>query len=527
MDPATGQTYYCNPSTGESSWTPPSPLTSSIPPPAPKPSSSSSSAVAVITQQLHQFALSSPEAGATSAPSPQLQAMEKELQALRAQTAATQAALAKATADAQSLSAAQAANLLEQAAANAAAMQRESSAQMASMEKRLVGQLNGLASEQEKVKVVLLYVEAKLASYLPMLDEAVAKRELDKVRSALNARIRASPKHDAYHRAFLEVLNATYQAAMVVKTDFVALQSQTGATKAAGVVNKIGAAVGAALSFTPASALAGVAVGAATSLVSYFLGRLGERDQRDQLGRLTDAFPSPPVWFDLAERVAAAATEAKWDAIAGLEEGGASANKFLQFFKDAADYLKTHSTPLIWQQTAAMDALAALDEVMKGALKPPVETDNAIKVLVAAALKDAPTPKTPPPPPVGISKADVTQAKQRAADLQRSAAEAELAAKQLRQQLANSVSGGASSPTVAVAERVVTVRKWSKKTVGGAKVTVVGDLARLKADASEVLGITVAALRDLSDEGKITNISHVEHKAILIATTEVEERQHY
>ena len=73
----------------------------------------------------------------------------------------------------------------------------------------------------------------------------------------------------------------------------------------------------------------------------------------------------------------------------------------------------------------------------------------------------------------------------------------------------------------------MTVRTWGKKTVGGAKVTVTGDLEALKADAGEALGISVAALRDLSDEGKITNISHVEHKAILMATTADEERLHY
>ena len=501
--------------------------------PAPVTTAASSSAAAAaavesITQQLHQFALTSPEAGATSAPSPQLLAMEKELQALRAQTAAMQASLAKATADAQSLSTAQAAALLEQAVANAAAMQRESNERMESMEKRLVGQLNGLASEQEKVKAVLLYVEAKLASYLPMLDEAAAKRELDKVRSALNARICASPKHDAYHRAFLEVLNATYQAAMVLKTDFVALQSQTGASKAAGVVNKIGTAVGAALSFTPATPLAGMAVGAAKWLVSYFLSRLGERDQRDQLGRLTDAFPSPPVWFDLAERVAATATEAKWNTIAGLEEGGASANKVLQFFKDAADYLKTHSTPPIWQRTAAMDALASLDAIMQGAVKPPVDVDNAVKVLVATALKDAPASKPTPPPSdnSGISKAEVNQARQRAADLQRAAEETERIKAQWKHKLASANDAGPLAPTV-VTERVVTIRTWSKRTVGGKKVTVTGDLATLKKDAGAVLGITVAALRDLADDGEIDHISHVEHKAILIATTADEERQHY
>ena len=251
-------------------------------------------------------------------------------------------------------------------------------AQIAATEARLAAKLDALGSDQQAQinRTVAQYVEAKMAAYAPFLDEIVARR-------ALHADIIASPKHDAYYRGYLEVMNGVFQAAMVTRTDLVALRSTTAASKIGAAVANLGSLLS---STVP---VGGQAIGLATTVLAFFLSRLGEKEQRVRLARLTEAYPNPTLWFDAVERAAAQITTQpeKWAQIGKLsiKFDHSTSARVTGAFKDLFATIETQPQQGIWQQAAAADALAALELLMTEDTPLPKTAAGLAEVLAAQA----------------------------------------------------------------------------------------------------------------------------------------------
>jgi len=476
-----------------------------------------------------------PDAGLDAVPSPQFQALERELDALRRSIAAGRevaaAALANATSGADA-----AAQLQEQALA----AQQQVQAQLAALDHRLAERINALANDHERLKALTLYLEDKLNSYVPYLDEALQRRELDRQRQAAHAKILASPKHDAYYRAYMETLNAVYQAALVLQTDLVKMQPQTSKSTMAAFVKCVGQAISAVLSFTPATPLAGITTSAATMVLKYFLERRGEREQRDQLKRLTTAYPNPIEWFDLSERAAAAVTQARWEHIAALEDNAATGKLVLRALQKLADYFRTQAALPVWQRTGGLDAMAGLDALMQppadATAVVPTAVDAVVRQLVAAAQKEPPTVVAPKPSDAAAARrpspAQEAETRKKVEAAVKAAERAELRSRQTQAftyQLAERIASGSSQDVSMPAERTVIVRRFARRdAMGGITISVDGDLAALIAKASAALdGLPVVALRERASGALITEVRHIQNRDILLAMTAEEEERYY
>ena len=365
--------------------------------------------------------------------------------------------------------------------------------QLDQMEARFLRQVATLTSEQEQTKATVLFIETKLAGYGALLDESLARREM-------HGHIVSSPHHDVYYRAYMEALNATYQAAMVIKTELVKVELNNAKGIAARVVGNVGKLVG---QLVPT---AGGAISTTTSIISFLLNRMGEKEQRAQLARITTTFPNPSIWFSIVEDAAAQVTEARWADIAALRDRSSTASKVTRFFKAVSEFLDTLPAQTVYQRVATEDALGGLDDLTAALETKLLNEDATVKLLVVSAAKQMEA--------VGTSarvKAKEAMINRKASDATQAAVQAELHAKMLKHQLN---------------QRVVVARRFGASR-GGVAVSVVGDLASLKTDVAKALDIKVAALRFAESEALITDVALLKNQDVVVATTLEQENSQF
>jgi hypothetical protein len=230
-------------------------------------------------------------------------------------------------------------------------------------------------TEHEQALAAAKQMQAQFTVYEGFLKEVMAKRQQ-------KDNIARSPAHAAYVGTYQEVMHATYFAALVTRTELVALENRGGVATAGKIVGVIGEM---ASNMVPAF---GTAVNIGAQIGKAVLMHSADKKQRGQLAKLSELRPNPMDWCLAVEEAAQQIIGKKGKKVADLkevEQGTGIQAKVTGWFNMVKGWLSALPNQTVVQRYAAEDAMAGLELIMNGKV---ANASNLVASLVACAVKE-------------------------------------------------------------------------------------------------------------------------------------------